>query len=114
VKQCFISKIPIPDWMAGDVLDVRAAVMAYASSKKPSPGPGIRTLNIPAQLSILGLAPFIGRPHSGIDDTRNIARILTQLALEGVRLQPNTAINLRRRWYWMGKAGDIREEDLAP
>jgi len=60
----------------------------------------------------LGLPSFRGRQHSGIDDTRNLARIMTQLALEGVRLQPNTVINLRRRWAWMGKGGKILEGHL--
>ncbi|KAJ7470545.1 ribonuclease H-like domain-containing protein [Mycena latifolia] len=114
VKQCFISQIPIPDWMNGDVLDVRALVMAHTSGRKPQrgPSPGTGTLNIPAQLSALGLPPFEGQLHSGIDDTRNLARIMTQLALDGVRLQPNTSINPRRRWFWMGKAGQILEENL--
>ncbi|KAJ7721068.1 ribonuclease H-like domain-containing protein [Mycena maculata] len=111
VKQCFISKMPIPDWMTGDVLDVRSLVKTH-TSKIIRPIPRVGTLNIPAQLSVLGLSPFQGRQHSGIDDTRNIARIMTQLALEGVRLQPNTAINPRRRWYWMGKS-QIIEENLA-
>ncbi|KAJ7489919.1 ribonuclease H-like domain-containing protein [Mycena galericulata] len=116
VKQCFISQIPIPDWMTGGVLDVRAVVAAHTSGRKAQRGPslrlGIGSLNIPAQLSILGLPSFIGRQHSGQDDTRNIVRIMKQLALEGVHLQPNTAINPRRRWHWMGKSGEIKEEDL--
>ncbi|KAJ7134947.1 ribonuclease H-like domain-containing protein, partial [Mycena crocata] len=114
VKQCFISRISIPDWMSGDVLDVRALVAAHTSGRKPQrgPSPGTGTLNIPAQLMVLGLTPFIGRQHSGIDDGRNLARILAQLAQEGVRLQPNTAINPRRRWFWMGKSGRILEENL--
>ncbi|KAJ7694148.1 ribonuclease H-like domain-containing protein [Mycena rosella] len=114
VKQSFISQIPIPDWMSSDVLDVRALVSAHTSGSKPRHGPfwGSGTLNIPAQLSVLGLPPFQGRQHSGIDDTRNLARILTQLAVDGVQLQPNTSINPRRRWFWMGKAGQILEENL--
>ncbi|KAJ6546468.1 ribonuclease H-like domain-containing protein [Mycena vulgaris] len=111
VKQCFISQISIPDWMTGDVLDVRAVVMAHTSGRKPQRGPslGTGTLNIPAQLSVLGLPPFLGRQHSGIDDTRNLARIMKQLALEGICLRPNTVINPRRRWFWMGKSGQILE-----
>ncbi|KAJ7172693.1 ribonuclease H-like domain-containing protein [Mycena filopes] len=108
VKQCFISQVPIPDWMTGDVLDVRAVVAAHTSGRQRGPYAGIG-LNIPAQLSVLGLPSFQGRQHSGIDDTRNLGRILKQLAVEGVRLQPNTSINPRRRWAWMGKAGQILE-----
>jgi len=120
VKQCFISQIPFPDWMTGDVLNVRALVMDHTSGRhtsrtQPQHGPFTRivTLNIPGQLLALGLPPFLGRQHSGIDDTRNLARIMKQLALEGVRLQPNTAINLRRRWVWMGRSGQILEEHLT-
>ncbi|KAJ7219074.1 ribonuclease H-like domain-containing protein [Mycena pura] len=109
VKQCFISKMQLPDWMSGDVLDVRQLVTVHTALRKRGPS---RTLNIPAQLSAFGLPPFQGRLHSGIDDTRNLARILKQLALENVRLQPNTPINLRRRWYWMGKSGQILEDRL--
>ncbi|KAJ6513888.1 ribonuclease H-like domain-containing protein [Mycena vitilis] len=116
VKQCFISQIPIPDWMTGDVLDVRALVMNHTLGKQPQRGPSskIRAWNISGQLLALGLPPFLGRQHSGIDDTRNLARIMSQLALEGVRLQPNTSINPRRRWAWMGKSGRILDENLTP
>lgn len=34
---------------------------------------------IPALLADLGLGEFQGRPHSGLDDTRNLARILIEL-----------------------------------
>ncbi|KAJ6623415.1 ribonuclease H-like domain-containing protein [Mycena sp. CBHHK59/15] len=118
VKQCFISNIPIPEWLTGDVLDVRRLVMTYKPGTKPQLGQrGLSsglfgTLNIPSQLSALGLSPFQGRQHSGIDDTRNLARIVTELALKGVRLQPNTSINPRRRWFWMGKPGEILEDHV--
>jgi len=100
--------------MTGDVLDVRALVMTHISGKQPQRGPSrIGTLNIPKQLLALGLPPFLGRQHSGMDDTRNLARIMAQLALEGVCLQPNTSINARRRWAWMGKSGQIVGEYLT-
>ncbi|KAJ7349489.1 ribonuclease H-like domain-containing protein [Mycena albidolilacea] len=120
VKQCFISRIPFPDWMTGDVLNVRTVVISHTSGSHTSGTqpqddrlPKIVTLNIPGQLLALGLSPFLGRQHSGIDDTRNLARIITQLALEGVSLQPNTTISLRRRWAWMGKSGQILEQHLT-
>ncbi|KAJ7273498.1 ribonuclease H-like domain-containing protein [Mycena haematopus] len=118
VKQCFISKIPFPDWMTGDVLNVRALVMAHTAGSHTSGMQHgrlhrIASLDIPGQLMTLGLPPFLGRQHSGIDDTRNIARIMIHLARENVCLQPNTAINLRRRWAWMGKKGEIREEHIT-
>ncbi|KAI4524140.1 hypothetical protein K525DRAFT_253966 [Schizophyllum commune Loenen D] len=142
VKQCFLSRVNIvfPEWMRGDVLDVRVPVMqwmdeqssssdtssttsgsppsispmSYASSPqynqyKPM-FPRRRTPNIPAQLRALGLPEFQGRQHSGIDDTRNICRILAELARRGVQLKPNTPINITRRWPWMGKKGRVLEE----
>ncbi|CAK5279572.1 unnamed protein product [Mycena citricolor] len=108
VKQCFISQVPFPDWMAGDVLDVRAQVASHLPREKLPFG----NLNIPAQLWALSLPPFQGQLHSGIDDTRNLCRVLKQLALEGVCLQPSSPINPRRRWPWMGKAGRVVEDQI--
>ncbi|KZT65438.1 hypothetical protein DAEQUDRAFT_731375 [Daedalea quercina L-15889] len=124
VKQCFISKIAMPAWITGDVLDIRKAVhmlLDAAPSERPTadersgrqysfPIPRRMTLTIPRQLSALGLAPFQGRQHSGIDDTRNIARILSELPKRGVKLEPNTRINPRKRWHWMGKRGKVLED----
>ncbi|KAJ7752071.1 ribonuclease H-like domain-containing protein, partial [Mycena metata] len=112
VKQCFISQVPMPEWMTGDVLDVRSVVAAHTSGRQVSffrlSDSRSHRLNIPAQLSALGLPPFQGREHSGIEDTRNLGRVLTELALH-VRLQPNVSINPRRRWAWMGKSGQVLE-----
>jgi len=58
------------------------------------------------------LPAFEGRQHSGIDDTRNIAKIVIELARRDVRLLPNTRIHLGRRWLWMGKSGHILEDHL--
>jgi len=127
VKQCFISKVPMPEWLKGDVLDVRKLVtntLAIQESQAPQPRrqgtqrpvhkvvyvPKRRSLNISQQLRALGLAPFVGRQHSGIDDTRNIARIVVELAKRGIRLEPNTVIHPGRRWQWMGKPGQVLEE----
>ncbi|PPQ64663.1 hypothetical protein CVT26_002753 [Gymnopilus dilepis] len=45
-------------------------------------------------------------------DTRNIAKIITELARRGVPLLPNTTIYPGRRWRWMGKYGQILEDAL--
>lgn len=45
-------------------------------------------------------------------DTRNIARVMTELARRGVRLEPKTSINPNRRWNWMGKSGVVLEHTL--
>ncbi|KAI8998834.1 ribonuclease H-like domain-containing protein [Trametes punicea] len=123
VKQCFISKIPVPVWLTWDVMDVRRSVgewHAFATADadrgadhRPAgafPLPRRVTLSIPRQLHALGLEPFEGRQHSGIDDTRNIARLVIELARRGWKLQPNTSINPNRRWPWMGRRGRVLEE----
>ncbi|KAF8487645.1 ribonuclease H-like domain-containing protein [Gautieria morchelliformis] len=118
IKQCFISKMKLPEWLRGDIIDVRKHVVSWQaqtqnipsrkSSARSPPGP---SLNISRQLTALSLAPFQGRQHSGIDDTRNIARILIELARRGVKLDTNAKINPNRRWYWMGnQLGEIYEE----
>ncbi|EAU88160.2 double-strand siRNA ribonuclease [Coprinopsis cinerea okayama7 len=122
IKQCFISKLPLPWWLKGNVLDVRTLVQHYVAKQTRSNHghrgrsnvtvPSRRSLNIPAQLKVLELQEFQGRQHSGIDDTRNIARILVELGKRGVHLLPNTAIQPQRRWPWMGKRGRILEEFL--
>ncbi|KAF9448333.1 hypothetical protein P691DRAFT_729758 [Macrolepiota fuliginosa MF-IS2] len=124
-KQCFISKIPVPEWLTGDVLDVRMAVMQWLSTQPSHPTnnpstntrtffpPVRRSLNIPAQLNALGLPTFQGRQHCGIDDTRNIAKIVTELGKRGVTLKPNTQIKPGRKWVWMGKGGEVLEQFCA-
>ncbi|TBU48003.1 ribonuclease H-like domain-containing protein [Dichomitus squalens] len=122
VKQCFISKIPVPAWLSGDVMDVRRVVGEWHDANTAAaverrqvnvgafPLPRRMTFPIPRQLHALGLEPFVGRQHSGIDDTRNICRLVIELARRGWRLEPNTAINPNRRWPWMGKRGKVLEE----
>ncbi|KAG2146922.1 ribonuclease H-like domain-containing protein [Suillus bovinus] len=119
VKQCFISKVPMPLWLKGNILDVRRVVSVWAvapgnvdTTIQPSARSHIQSLNIPQQLQALGLPAFQGRLHSGIDDTRNIARVMTELARRGVRLEPKTSINPNRRWNWMGKHGEVLEHTL--
>ncbi|KAG2349386.1 hypothetical protein BDR05DRAFT_985934 [Suillus weaverae] len=119
VKQCFISKAPMPLWLKGDVLDVRRVVSVWAvapgnpdTTTNSLARSHIRSLNIPQQLQALGLPAFQGRLHSGIDDTRNIARVMTELARRGIRLEPKTSINPNRRWNWMGKHGEVLEHTL--
>ncbi|KAF8136290.1 ribonuclease H-like domain-containing protein [Boletus edulis] len=119
VKQCFISNVPMPSWLRGDVLDVRKVVSVWAAMNKASdtqqmnvkypPSYHFRSLKIPQQLRSLALGPFQGRAHCGIDDARNIARIVIELARRGIRLEPNTPINPKRRWQWMGRPGEVLE-----
>jgi len=68
-------------------------------------------MNIDGQLQALGLPSFEGRQHCGLDDARNIARILSELARRGNRLEPNAVIHTNRRWKWMGKnTGEVLED----
>ncbi|KAI0003272.1 ribonuclease H-like domain-containing protein [Russula compacta] len=115
VKQCFISNVNEHASVdQGDVMDVRKAVSTLSEfSRTPSSKPALPrrvSLNIENQLRFLKLAPFEGRQHSGIDDTRNIVRIVIELARRGVRLVPNTSIRPDRRWPWMGRSGQILEQ----
>ncbi|KAF6764855.1 hypothetical protein DFP72DRAFT_1039730 [Ephemerocybe angulata] len=149
VKQCFISKVRVPSWLQGDILDVRTLVLKHLTllhppdksktKKQNSKRVGVfsaatvlrtfvvlmglvtqpwasatrRTMNIAAQLKALDLSEFAGREHSGIDDARNITRVLAALARKGTPLQPNTPIQPLRRWPWMGpRRGEILEENL--
>jgi len=104
IKQCFISKIKVPPWISDPFIDVRTLLFGRDRKKH-------RKTNINRQLQVLQLEPFIGRPHSGIDDARNISRVLIELARR-MPLLPTTTVNVRKRWKWMGKAGIITEAEL--
>ncbi|KZO95251.1 hypothetical protein CALVIDRAFT_483258 [Calocera viscosa TUFC12733] len=120
VKQCWLSGVPLPTWVGPAVVDVRKVLRRALGCDSGKPGrerdserdrdgdkagkhsPG---LSIPYQLQKLGLAPFEGRQHCGIDDTRNIARVLAELGQRGCVLDQNTALALGgsgRRYDWMG------------
>ncbi|CDZ97166.1 Predicted exonuclease [Phaffia rhodozyma] len=64
---------------------------------------------IKKNLEKLGLGEFEGRQHSGIDDSRNIARLLIELARRGETLCPNLFIKSgSKTWPWMGvERGEI-------
>ncbi|KAG8900435.1 hypothetical protein FRB99_006045 [Tulasnella sp. 403] len=141
VKQCFISRMAIPEYFLGDIIDVRKVVGSWVDhggdrkalsilnstpqspllSKPPSPLSSIpstrpsfhrghakkQSLNIPLQLQALSLGSFSGQQHRGIDDARNICRIMQALASRGVRLEANMYVNPNRRWFWMGQDGRV-------
>ena len=46
-------------------------------------------------------------------DTRNIAKIVTELSKRGAVLRPNTQIKPGRKWIWMGKGGQVLEQFCA-
>lgn len=99
-RQCRLSKIPFPDHSKRWV-NVRKVFANHY--KKPS-----RPLD--KMLDSLGLK-FVGRKHSGIDDTRNIANVLVRMLEDGA----NPASNERISWSdperkcWNGlKCGWVR------
>ncbi|KAF9533379.1 ribonuclease H-like domain-containing protein [Crepidotus variabilis] len=122
VKQCYISQVQMPPWLQSDVLDVRSTVLQYLSVLPPASIPQLtttqggitrRSLNIATQLKVLELPEFQGRQHSGIDDTRNVAKVLIELARRGMCLLPNTTIHPGKRWAWMGRDGEVLEAGLT-
>lgn len=114
IKQLHISKMKMPSWMRTDFLDIRKAVAMYRAQQNSRSvrAYNVRNFGISHQLGYLGLEAFQGRQHCGIDDARNISRILIELANRNVRLVPNATINPNRRWNWMGKKGVVIEDAL--
>ncbi|CAF1274190.1 unnamed protein product [Adineta steineri] len=80
--QCRLSSIPYPSW-AEQWIDIRKGFAEFYSVKRT----GINKM-----LHKLGL-DFDGRPHSGIDDAINIARITVELLKEGCVLSFNDGIH---------------------
>lgn len=62
--------------------------------------------NISDMLKEIGLE-FEGREHCGLDDSRNIARIVLHLASKNVRLEPNC--NLKKNKAKPGKWKQLRK-----
>jgi len=89
-------------------------IPTYLPNSQLTPPP---EFSIPSLLSSLTLPPFIGRPHSGLSDTRNISRIFIDLAkrgqgvieLKGNRLVPDGGKGGKeRKWGWMSRNGEIK------
>ncbi|SCV69428.1 BQ2448_2448 [Microbotryum intermedium] len=132
-KQVFLSNIQRPSWLGGHVIDLRKLVTHYFAglssppvdltakvNGSPPPKPSIpipipttapESLSIPCVLSALCLPPFVGHLHSGLDDARNLSRILIELARRGVGLEPNLTVpymqGREKRWDWMGRGGTV-------
>ena len=82
-------KLPFPSW-ATRWIDIRQRFQIVFGLES--------RIGVNDMLKSLGLE-FEGRPHSGIDDARNIARITAALhhrQVGGGRIQPNR--NIRNRW----------------
>ncbi|KAG8758004.1 hypothetical protein FRC14_001014 [Serendipita sp. 396] len=116
-KQAFISKIERPSWLRlGRVVDVRSTfgnwyVEKYLGRYKRKPkNHGTFSINpsfkLNKQLRLLDLE-FEGREHSGLDDSRNIARVLIELAARGFPLEPNLDVSPTRTYPWMRPNGTV-------
>ncbi|KAF4518262.1 hypothetical protein B566_EDAN010408 [Ephemera danica] len=81
--QCKISEVQYPPFCKRWV-NIRKTFSALYKSKRQCLGDMLQQLGM----------DFEGRPHCGMDDARNIARILIRLAADGGRLLPNERIAL--------------------
>ena len=81
-KQCEISNIPLPIW-ASQWINIK-------KSQRKVTGNFPRSMH--GMLNDLGLQ-FQGRHHSGIDDTKNIAIVIKELALRGHIFEYTSSFN---------------------
>lgn len=79
--QCGHSEIPYPAWAQGWI-DVRKMFSNWF---------GMRRCGIVKMLDCIGLT-FEGNQHCGLDDSRNIARIMLQIASDGCRISNNSRL----------------------
>lgn len=79
--QCVLTTTLFPSY-ATKWLDVRKMFSSFFR---------VRSGNLSSMLESLGLV-FEGREHSGIDDTKNIVRVLVQLIKDGCILKYNRFI----------------------
>lgn len=77
-KQCEINELPLPRW-GRRWINLRKAYCNFYDCKR---------LNLNQMLLNLGLE-FEGRPHCGLDDSKNIARIVCHLLEDGCCLKVN-------------------------
>lgn len=95
--QCVLARVPFPSY-ATKWIDVRKMFSSFYQ---------VRWNSLATMLEGLGLE-FEGREHSGIDDTRNIARVISQIIKDGAVLKYNRFIsndllqqfNIRSSWLW--------------
>jgi 3'-5' exoribonuclease 1 len=137
-KQIYISQIPRPLCLARPFIDIRVLALQYflpfkrlhnrsrraaekarvsplAMSSPTSPSPPSPPRKMPdnlttdALLRALSLAGFEGRQHCGLDDARNSARVLQELASRGHRLSETTTVksSAELRWDWMKGKGKV-------
>uniref|UniRef100_A0A8C4R751 Exoribonuclease 1 n=1 Tax=Eptatretus burgeri TaxID=7764 RepID=A0A8C4R751_EPTBU len=84
-QQCKLSSLKFPTF-ARRWINVRKSFSRFAKVPK-------NTVQLKCMLEKFGLQ-FEGRPHSGLDDAKNIARIALELADRGMQLLPNEALEM--------------------
>ena len=87
--QCTLSGIPVPGY-ASKWVNVRKHYRRYYKAEDFE-----TPVTLELILENLGMS-FEGRPHSGIDDARNIARILVKMIKDGVDPKVNDDIVYQR------------------
>ncbi|PAA76094.1 hypothetical protein BOX15_Mlig011273g1 [Macrostomum lignano] len=89
--QCSLDGIPVPAW-AHYWVNLRITFQRHYALE--------RKLNLSGMLAALGLE-FEGRPHCGLDDAVNVAKIALQLAADGCRLLVNQRLDQNKSpYYW--------------
>jgi len=72
----------------------------------------VKRCKIARMLELQGMQPE-GRLHSGIDDTRNIARIAMQMGRDGCRMYLNEALPMKRRASSVQGLAEFKPMDLS-
>ena len=80
--QCVLARVPFPAY-ATKWIDVRKMFSSFYQ---------VGRNNLSSMLDGLGME-FEGRAHSGIDDTRNIAKVISQIIKDGAVLKYNRFIS---------------------
>ena len=96
--QCTHSNMAYPRWAKRWVNIRKVFCNAYH----------VQRAGVPTMLEVLGLA-FEGHLHSGIDDARNIARILAQLIVDGCNVYENEKLLLNSATA----ADDVQTAEVA-
>lgn len=88
--QCSLSDHPMPKY-AKKWINVRKHYRRYYKAEDFD-----TPLTLESMLESMGLS-FEGRPHSGIDDARNVARILVKMMHDGLDPNVNDGLDAPRK-----------------
>ncbi|XP_068238980.1 3'-5' exoribonuclease 1-like [Palaemon carinicauda] len=83
--QCNISKVSYPQW-AKTWINIKKPFCNFYNTER---------MNLQGMLTKLGMT-FIGHPHSGLDDARNIARVTLKLHEDGANMRVNEQISFKK------------------